>query len=51
MDRDMRDYLENAIGISEEQDLGIDQIIVQMQHHYRKKSNIAVDRVAFLNRK
>ena len=30
MDREMRGYLENAIGISEEQNMGINQIIDQM---------------------
>ena len=43
----MRNYVKNAIGISEEDDLTMNQIIEKMQIHFRNKSNIAVARVSF----
>ena len=47
----MRSYLRNAIGIKEEDNLAVDEIIRRMTDHYRKKSSIAVDRVTFNKRK
>ena len=47
----MRSYMKNAMGITEDQELTIDEIIECMQKHFRSKQNIAVDRVNFQRRR
>ena len=47
----IRTYVNKVIGICEEDDLTIDEILDKISKYLRGKQNIAVDRVAFLKRK
>ena len=47
----MRQYVKNAVNIREEDDTTVDEIIQKILIHFRNKTNIAVDRVAFAKRK
>ena len=51
MDNAMRQYVKSAINIREEDNITTDDIIQKMMAHFRSKTNIAVDRVAFAKRK
>ena len=47
----MRNYIKNALEITEEDNLLVQEILERMRKHFRNKSNIAVDRVAYNKRK
>ena len=47
----VRTYINKVVGICEEDDLTIDEILDKISKYLRGKQNIAVDRVAFLKRK
>ena len=51
MDSSMRTYVKNAIGIRDEDDETVEEIIQKMADHFRNKTSVAVDRVAFMKRK
>ena len=48
---EMRAHIKCAVGINEEEDISVNEILNRIQGYLRGKRNIALDRVAFANRK
>ena len=48
---EMRNYIKCALGISKETSLSCNQILDDVEHHLRQRRNIALDRVAFEERR
>lgn len=48
---DMKSLLKCAIGVSQEDDYTVEEILDKIKNHLRNKRNVALDRVAFTERK
>ena len=48
---DMLEVLRNKLKIPSDTDMSVDEILVEVRKHFRKKRNIILDKVDFMNRR